>query len=99
MSKAIIAMAKSLLAVSLISTSLLAHAAQAETFVRAPLMPTMRELFMSPYAPAEAVTCEQRYESVCTRPCKTWAGAQPDFQYSYDICVAKCPQPVRGTCR
>ncbi len=92
-------MAKSLLAVSLISASLLTGAAQAETMVRAPLMPSVRELFLSPTAPAEAVSCEDRYESVCARPCKTWAGAQPDYQYSYNVCVAKCPQPVRGSCR
>jgi hypothetical protein len=74
-------------------------AAHAERLVRSPLMPSGRSLFLSPYAPAEAVTCEERYESVCARPCKTWAGAQPDFEFSYDICVAKCPRPIRGTCR
>jgi len=74
-------------------------AAQAETFVQSPLSPRMTGTFISPFAPAEAVTCEQRFESVCARPCTTWAGAQPDFQFSYDICVARCPKAIRGTCR
>ena len=26
----------------------------------------------------------------CPRTCATWANSQPDFQYSYDACVATC---------
>jgi hypothetical protein len=84
-----------LLAISLIAGT----AVHAETLVRAPLMPRVTGVFVSPFAPAEAVSCEDRYQSVCARPCATWAGAQPDFQYSYDVCVARCPRPIRGSCR
>lgn len=98
MSRLIIAMAKSLLAVSLIALSPMT-AAQAERLVQSPLSPRMTGAYISPFAPAEAVTCEERYQSVCARPCTTWAGAQPDFEFSYDICVARCPRPIRGTCR
>ena len=27
---------------------------------------------------------------ICHKPCVTWAQGQPDFQFSYDACVAKC---------
>ncbi len=91
-------MAKSLLAVSLIAWSPMS-AAQADRLVQSPLSPRMTGVFISPFAPVEAVTCEERFQSVCARPCTTWAGAQPDFQFSYDICVAKCPRAIRGTCR
>lgn len=87
------------LIIGIIMAVMAGTAVHADAFVRAPLMPNTRGLIFSPYAPAEAVTCEERYESVCARPCKTWAGAQPDFEFCYDVCVAKCPQPVRGTCR
>lgn len=87
------------LVISIIIAIVAGTAAHAERLVQSPLIPNAHGLFFSPYAPAEAVTCEERYESVCARPCKTWAGAQPDFEFSYDICVAKCPRPIRGTCR
>jgi hypothetical protein len=97
MRRFIIAVASDL--AKLLAISLIACTAHAETLVRAPLMPRTTGVFVSPFAPAEAVSCEDRYQSVCARPCATWAGAQPDFQYSYDICVAGCPRPVRGSCR
>jgi hypothetical protein len=41
--------------------------------------------------PREPVVCEvvQTAVSICTKPC-TWAKSQPDFQYSFNACVADC---------
>lgn len=39
-------------------------------------------------------SCDEVHVAMCTRPCKTWASSQPDFQYSYHACVANCPKPV-----
>jgi hypothetical protein len=46
--------------------------------------------------PTEEISCEAQIAAftaaTCTRPCTTWAHAQPDFAYSYDACVANCPK-------
>jgi len=65
-------------------------------------MPRVRGVFLSspgPHTvvvPAEEISCEAQIAAytaaTCTRPCTTWAHAQPDFAYSYDACVANCPK-------
>jgi hypothetical protein len=39
-----------------------------------------------------AVVCEEQQTTnpVCTSSCTTWAGAQPNFQMSFDACVSTC---------
>jgi len=43
-------------------------------------------------AKAAILTCleQQTSLSICTKPCSTWAQSQPEFQYSFDACVANC---------
>jgi hypothetical protein len=48
-----------------------------------------------PKAPkVRLIICDDVHKviSICTRSCTTWAQAQPDFQYSFDVCFAKCPK-------
>src|SRR5262245_66524869 len=34
---------------------------------------------------------------ICHKPCVTWARGQPDFQFSYDACVAQCRAEMPGS--
>src|SRR5262245_49194974 len=37
-----------------------------------------------------AIVCLVPRPPICHKPCVTWARGQPDFQFSYDACGAKC---------
>jgi hypothetical protein len=32
---------------------------------------------------------------MCDKPCAMWAKWQPDFQFSYEACIANCPKVDR----
>jgi hypothetical protein len=38
----------------------------------------------------QGVFCPARAIQPCPRSCAGWAKSQPDFQFSYDACVAIC---------
>ena len=51
--------------------------------------------------PRTFVVCEEVATAIpiCAKPCTTWAKSQPDFQYSFDACVANCQkQKQKASC-